>query len=304
MTAQAQTGHGTAGLAGSSKRPRMGRVAAWVVFGIVLLITIFPFYWAVRTAFSTNDALFTPAGQSLLPVEPTTINVEKVLGLEPITAGGGTFDFVRVLWNTVVVATVITLGQVTFSAMAAYSFARLRWPGRDLVFFVFLAGLMIPPIFTLIPNFVLIRNLGWLNTLPGIIAPFFLMTPFAVFFLRQFFLGINRSLEEAALIDGAGHVRTFFRIILPVSAGPMFTLGVLTYITAWNEFLWPLVVGREEGVRVFTVALSIFTAQLPGSAPDWAGLMSGTILAALPILVIFALASRRVVDSIQFSGIK
>ncbi len=294
-------GHGT--MAATKQRPRMGRVAAWGFMTLIILVSLFPFYWAIRTAFSTNSALFT-SGQSLLPIQPTTINVEKVLGLEPITAGGATFDFTTVLTNSVVVATVITIGQVIFSAMAAYAFARLEWPGRDAVFLVFLAGLMIPPIFTLIPNFVLIRNLGWLNTLPGIIAPFFLMTPFAVFFLRQFFLGINRSLEEAALIDGAGHFRTFFRIILPISSGPMFTLAILTYITAWNEFLWPLVVGREREVHVFTVALSFFTSQQPGIAPDWAGLMSGTMIAALPILVLFALTARKVVDSIQFSGIK
>lgn len=284
-------------------RPRVGRAVAWAFLGLILIVSLFPFYWALRTGFSNNDALFS-GGQSLLPIQPTTINFEQVLGLKPLEAGGGTFDFVTVLRNSVTVATVITIGQVLFSAMAAYAFARLEWPGRDAVFFLFLTGLMVPPIFTLIPNFVLVRNLGWLNTLPGIIAPFFLMTPFAVFFLRQFFLGINKSLEEAAKIDGAGHIRTFFRIVVPVSSGPLFTLAILTYITAWNEYLWPLVVGRDESVRVFTVALGIFTSQLPGSAPDWAALMAGTMLAALPILILFSLVSRRVVDSIQFSGTK
>lgn len=292
-----------AGLAGGNDRPRFGRAVAWAILAVILFVSVFPFYWAVRTAFSNNDALFS-AEQSLLPIEPTTLNFEQVLGIVPLEQGGGTFDFFNVLTNSVVVATAVTVGQVTFSAMAAYAFARLQWPGRDKVFFVFLAGLMVPPIFTLIPNFVLIRNLGWLNTLPGIIAPFFLMTPFAVFFLRQFFLSINRSLEEAALIDGAGHLTTFFRIIIPISAGPMFTLGILTYITQWNEFLWPLVVGRDPEVHVFTVALQVFTTQQPGTAPEWASLMAGATLAALPILVLFAFTSRRVVDSIQFSGTK
>lgn len=281
----------------------MGRAAAWALMGLILVVTLFPFFWALRTAFSTTGALFS-GEQSVLPVQPTTINVERAIGLEPLTAGGAVFDFPVLLRNTVIVATVVTFGQVTFSAMAAYAFARLRWPGRDKVFFLFLTGLMIPPIFTLIPNFVLIKDLGWLNSLPGIIAPFFLMTPFAVFFLRQFFLGINRALEEAALIDGAGHFRTFFRIIVPVSAGPLFTIAILTYIQTWNEFLWPFIVARDPGSHVFTVALQFFTAQTPGSSPDWGGLMSGAMIAALPILILFALMSRRVVDSIQFSGIK
>lgn len=286
------------------RRPmRMSRISAYVVLGLLILVTLFPFFWAVRTAFSNNAALFT-GSQSLLPIEPTTENFEKVMGLVPVSQGGATFDFFTVLKNSVIVATLITVGQVFFSSMAAYSFARLNWRGREKVFLLFLTGLMIPPIFTLIPNFILIKNLGWLNTYQGIIAPFFLMTPFAVFFLRQFFLGINRSLEEAATLDGAGHFTIFSRVIIPLSVAPMFTLAILTYITAWNEYLWPLVVGRAENVRVFTVALGEFTTQQPGTSPDWAGLMAATILAAAPIIVAFLFLGRRVVDAIQFSGDK
>jgi multiple sugar transport system permease protein len=124
--------------------------------------------------------------------------------------------------------------QVFFSAMAAYAFARLRWPGRDKVFAVFLAALMVPPIFTTLPNFVLIKNLGLLNSFAGIILPGAFMTPFAIFFLRQFFLGINRELEEAAMIDGAGHRRIFFGMIIPLSAAPIATLAILTYINSWT----------------------------------------------------------------------
>lgn len=299
MTADA---HGLGDMVGRS-RPRMSRVLAWVVLGLLLFVTLFPFYWALRTAFSSNELLF--AGeQQLLPVGPTTINVERVVGLEPIRQGGATFDYLNVLKNSVIMATLITVGQVTFSAFAAYAFARLKFRGREALFTLFLTGLMVPPIFTLIPNFVLVKNLGWLNTYAGLVAPYILMTPFAVFFLRQFFLGINREIEEAAIIDGAGHFRTFWRIVVPMTAAPLFTLGILTYITAWNEYLWPLVVAREESVRVLTVALGVFTTQQPGTSPDWAGLMAATMLAAAPIIVGFALTGRRVVDSIQFSGIK
>ena len=294
----------TTTMAGTRERRfNVGRFFAWFAVILLVVVTVFPFYWAARTAFSSNSALFT-GDQSLLPVDPTTVNVEKVLGLEPISAGGATFDFFNVLKNSVIVSTIITVGQVFFSAMAAYAFSRLEWKGRNAVFILFLTGLMIPPIFTLIPNFILIKNLGWLNTYRGIVAPYFLMTPFAIFFLRQFFLTINRSLEEAATLDGAGHFTIFRKVILPVSIAPMFTLGILTYITAWNEYLWPLVVGRAEEVRVFTVALGEFTTQQPGTSPDWAGLMAATILAAAPIIVAFIFFGRRIVDSIQFSGIK
>ena len=289
----------------------IGRAAAWAFMIAILVISVFPFWWALRTGLSTNGQLF--AGeQSLLPVGYTDNNFERVLGtaseeeiLESLgRQNTGSFDFLQSLKVSVIVSTAVTIGQLAFSAMAAYAFARLRFRGRDKLFFLFLSGLMIPPIFTLIPNLVLVKNLGWLNSYPGIIAPFFFMTPFAVFFLRQFFLGISREVEEAALLDGAGHFRTFFGIIVPMSAAPLATLSILTYITAWNEFLWPLVVARDPARQPLTVALGQFTAQQPGTSPDWSGLMAGTLLAALPIIVIFLAFGRKVVDSIGFSGIK
>ncbi|MGN9782138.1 carbohydrate ABC transporter permease [Nonomuraea sp. ZG12] len=163
---------------------------------------------------------------------------------------------------------------------------------------------MVPPIFTTLPNFILIKDLGLLNTYLGIVLPGLLMTPFAVFFLRQFFLGVNSSLEEAARIDGAGRVRIFFRIILPVSKAPIATLAILTYITSWNDYFWPLLVGKDESVRVLTVALGIFRSQTPQGSPDWAGLMAATLFAALPIIILFTMLGRRVIDSIGYTGVK
>jgi multiple sugar transport system permease protein len=282
---------------------------AWAALGVLLLVTLFPFYWMLRTALSTNTALYSSPG-SLVPVEFTWGAFERVLGLatpqEAAAEGGttGSIDFWLYLRNSVIVATTITVGQVFFSAMAAYAFARLRWPGRDTVFFLFLTALMIPPIFVQLPNFILIRDLGLLNTLAGIILPFFFMTPFAVFFMRQFFLGISREVEESARIDGAGHGRIFFRIILPMSSTPLFTLGLLTYITAWGEYFWPLLVGRADESRVLTVALGIFRSQTPQTGPDWAGLMAGTLIAALPVFVLFVVFGRKLIDNLGYSGIK
>ncbi len=169
---------------------------------------------------------------------------------------------------------------------------------------MFLSALMVPGIFTAIPNFVLIKELGLLNTFPGLVLPTLLMTPFAIFFLRQFFLGIPYELEEAAMLDGAGRARTFLRIILPMSGAPITTLAVLTYIAAWNEYFWPLLVGQSENVRVLTVALGIFRSQTPQGSPDWSGLMAATLVAALPIVILFLALGKRIVNSIGFSGIK
>jgi len=293
------------------RKAGIGKAAAWLILVVIMVVSLFPFWWALRTGLSTNAELFA-GDQSLLPVGFTNDNFERVLGTaseqEILDSLGrpntGSFDFWQSLQVSVVVATAITVGQVLFSGMAAYAFARLEFRFREQLFFLFLSGLMIPPIFTLIPNLILVKNLGWLNSYPGIVAPFFLMTPFAVFFLRQFFLGISREVEEAARIDGAGHFRTFFGIIVPMSAAPIATLSILTYVTAWNEFLWPLVVARDPSRQPLTVALGQFTAQQPGTSPDWSGLMGGTLLAAVPIMIIFGLFGRRVVESIGFSGIK
>lgn len=292
------------------KRPfPWGRLVGWICLVVILLITIFPFYWMLRTAFSDNRAL---AAQSdnLLPADFTLDAFRRVFGLttleESLAQGGagGRINFWLYLRNSVIVATAITLGQVFFSAMAAYAFARLRWRGRDTVFAIFLSSLMVPGIFTAIPNFVLIKELGLLNTFPGLILPTFFMTPFAIFFLRQFFLGIPRELEEAAMLDGASRARVFLRIILPMAGAPITTLAVLTYITAWNEYFWPLLVGQSDDVRVLTVALGIFRSQTPQGSPDWAGLMAATLIAALPIVLLFIALGKRIVSSIGFSGIK
>ncbi|XVV17256.1 carbohydrate ABC transporter permease [Actinoplanes sp. CA-131856] len=287
----------------------VGRVLAWTFMILVILASLFPFYWMLRTALSSNNALYA-GSDSLLPVDPSLGGFQRVFGLqtgqEALDAGGAgqPIDFWHYLANSVIVSTLITAGQVFFSAMAAYAFARLQWRHREKVFGFFLAGLMIPAIFTLLPNFVLIKELGLVDTLLGISLPTMLMTPFAVFFLRQFFLGISREVEEAALVEGASKVRVFFRLILPMSSAPLATLAILTYITSWNEYFWPLMVSYTDRSRVLTVALGVFKSQTPQTGPDWSGLMAATLVAALPMLLLFFVFAKRIVNSIGFSGIK
>jgi multiple sugar transport system permease protein len=277
-----------------------GRILAWFVLLGLVALTLLPFVWLLRTALTPHDEVLS-GGQRLVPDHPTLENFRAVVSGSTTSAG---FDFWTALRNTVLVSIVITLGQVTFSASSAYAFARLRFRGRDRLFALYLAALMVPPIFTILPNFVLMRDLGWLNTYQGIAAPAFLMTPFAVFFLRQFFLSIPREIEDAARIDGASHAGVFRRVVLPMSQAPLFTLALITFITAWNDYLWPLIIGQGESVRVLTVALSILRAQYPSGQPDWAVLMSGTLLAMAPIFLLVIVLRRRLVDAIQFTGLK
>lgn len=217
-----------------------GRILAWVVMVIFLLITLFPFYWMLRTALSSNTALATDPA-SLLPVGLNTGGFERVFGMQDVETAiaqggsGASINFWRYLLNSVIVATTVTIVQTFSCAMAAYAFSRLRWRGRETVFLIFLGSLMIPQIFTLLPNFILIKNLGLVDTLLGIMLPTLFISSFAIFFLRQFFNNISREVEEAALIDGASKVRVFFTLVLPMSSAPLATLALLTYMTAWNE---------------------------------------------------------------------
>jgi multiple sugar transport system permease protein len=286
-----------------------GRLVAWLVLAIFLLLTLFPFYWMVRTALTPAADLFTDSS-GLWPQHPTMINFWRVLGLttqlQARAAGGSgaALNFPRYLMNSVAYSGLIAVVQTFCCAMAAYAFARLRFSGRTLIFGAIVAALMVPPIFTLLPNFTLVKNLGLINSLGGMVAPTILMTPFAVFFLRQFFLSIPRDVEEAAMLDGCGAWGIFFRIVLPMSRGALITIGLTTTVWAWKDFLWPLLVGREEQTRVLTVALGIFLQQSPNTQPDWTGLMAGSTLSVLPVVILLVFLGRRLVQSLNFSGIK
>ncbi|MFN8373604.1 MAG: carbohydrate ABC transporter permease [Anaerolineae bacterium] len=289
-----------------------GKIVLWVLMIFLIFITLFPFYWVVRTALAAPNSVYAHADE-LLPPDLTLFNFQRVLGMiDPTTLVGqdtsnlsaGVINFWVFLRNSIVISGIITFGQTLFSSMAAYAFARIRFPFREQIFFFYLTGLMVPGIVLFIPNFVLIRQLGMIGTIQGVVAPFFLMSPFAVFFMRQFFLSLNKDLEEAALLDGATIFGVFWRIALPLIRGPLLTLGLLTFIGAWNEYLWPFLVGRNEEIRVLTVALNIFKSQTPQGSPDWAGLMAGTVVSIIPTIILFMFFGRRVVDSIQFSGFK
>ncbi len=239
------------------RRFTVGKALAWAAMILIMLFTLLPFYWVLRTALSSNAGI-TAHPTSLLPVDINLRGFARVFGMqstkEALADGGSgaAINFWLYLRNSVIISTLVTVGQVFFSAMAAYSFSRLRWKGRDTVFAVFLGALMVPSIFTLLPNFVLVKQLHLIDTFLGVALPTMFMTPFAVFFLKQFFMNIPRELEEAALLDGASKVRVFFTLILPMAKAPISTLAILTYITAWNDYFWPLLVSYTDSSRVLS----------------------------------------------------
>lgn len=291
------------------RRFPIGKSAAWLYLVIVLLVTVFPFYWILRTALSNNYQLTTHPS-SLLPVGFSFGGFERALGLVSGAAAvaqggsGAAVDTPLFLRNSLIYATILTVLVVWCSAMAAYAFARLQWRGRNAMFSLLLTALMVPTVLTLLPNFVLIKDLGLTNTFAGMILPGAFFSAFNMFFLRQFMLGLSREVEEAALIDGAGPIRVFLRIVLPMTAAPMATLALLTFINTWNDYFWPLLVDNDDSVRPLTLGLAVFKQSSPQAAVDWSGLMSATLVAAFPMLLLFMVFGKRIVNSIGFTGIK
>lgn len=287
-----------------------GRIAAWTFLIGWVLTTLFPVYWIARMAFSTQRLLLAEP-TSLLPVGLTLDAFKRVLGVLPLQTildqGGSpkVMHFGQYLLTTFVVTMLITIGSTAFNAMAAYAFGRLNFPGRNKIFYAYLVVQIIPSVLGLIPNFILIQNLGWVGTIQGIVAPSILGSAFGVFFLRQFFLGINRELEEAAMLDGASLIGVFWRIILPISLPAITTLFVLSFMGSWNELQWAYFAGgagRIEETTTVTVAMLTFHSQTQRGLPDYTGLMAGTLIGILPMFGIFLLFGRKIVDSIQFQG--
>lgn len=286
-------------------RLSLGRAVAWGVLALFIVCSLFPLWVTLKTALVPTATLFDQA-TLLVPVEVTLDNFRRVLGLAPVNPATPStpIDFAVALRNSLIFTLLTVGGQIFFSALAAYAFARIRFIGSSLIFTLFIAATMIPAIVLFIPNFVLIKELGWLNTFQGMVAPTILMSPFAVFFLRQFFLSTPRELEEAARVDGASPFRIFWSVVLPVHRSAIATLAILLSINAWNDFFWPFLVGRDADVRVMSVALAAFKTQQQNGNPDWTGMMAGTVLSIVPVIVLLVLFGRRVVESLQFSGLK
>ncbi len=294
------------------KNPRRispGRIVAWTYLGIIVLITLFPFYWILRTALSNNYKLATHPS-SPLPVGFTWGAFERVLGIASTAdaqaqgGSGAAIDILLYLRNSLIFASVQSVLIVLFSAAGAYAFSRLHWRGRNLVFNILITALMVPSVFTLLPNFVFVKDLGLTNTFAGLILPGALFQAFTLFFLRQFMLGLSTEVEEAAILDGAGPLRIFFRIVLPMSSAPIATVSLLMFVNAWNDYFWPLLITNGQHVQPLTLALGVFKQSSPQAAPDWAGLMAAALIAALPMLLLFVAFGKRIVNSIGFSGLK
>lgn len=262
----------------------------YALAALALVILAGPLLWMISGSLKTgSEVLAKPP--VLVPADPQWGNYNEVFKAVP---------FARYLLNSLVVATVVTVVSLLFHSMAAYSLARLRYPGRDAIFLGILSTLMVPFTVILIPLFIIVDWLGWVDTYQGLIIPM-IPNAFGIFLLRQFYLSLPRELEEAAILDGAGLVQVYWHIVLPLSRPVLAALAIFFFLANWNNFLWPLIVTQSQDLWVVQLGIQQFTGQ---RGSQYQLIMAASTLAALPTLILFFALQRRLVQGIKMTGLK
>jgi multiple sugar transport system permease protein len=280
---------------GGARRAAAGEAhpQPWIyaVLGGGLVVLVGPFLWMLQGSFRPNREL-QQVPPSWIPQHPTLDNYRQLFQV---------LDFPTFFFNSAFVAASITVGNLVFCSMLGYALAKLRFPGKRTIFALVLGTLMVPAVVLFVPLFVLVSNLGMANSYPGLIFPF-LAGPFGVFLMRQFILGLPDELIQAARVDGASEFRIFRSIILPLCKPVLATLGILTFLTSWNQFLWPLVVAQSEDKYTLPVALAIYS--IGEKRANYGLLMAGSVIVVIPVLLVFLALQRHFVRGIAMTGIK
>ena len=274
----------------TSRAKSPGLWLAHILLGFLSLMALFPFLWMVATSFKQTTVLFRWPPE-FIPKSPTTANYVSLWTQS---------DFVYWMKNSVIISAVVTTISLLFNSMAAYSFAKRSFPGRDILFLLVLGTLMVPGQVTLVPVFLLISKLKWVNTYQAMILPL-VAGPFGIFLMRQYMVTIPDALIDAARIDGCSEFGIFTGIILPLVKPALAALAVFAFQGSWNSFLWPLVVTTTSKMRTLPVGLAVYQAQF---TTQWGLVMAGATLTMIPVLVFFLLFQRYFVEGLALTGIK
>ena len=265
-------------------------LATALVWGVALLFLI-PFLWMISSSLKPNYQIF-EVPPRWIPDPPQWDNYREALT---------TLPFDRYMVNTAIITVLTIVGHVLSCTLIAYAFARLRAPGRDVLFLVVLATMMLPYPVTMVPLYVLFKQLGWINTFLPLTVPAFFGSAFYIFLLRQFFLTIPPDFEDAAIIDGANTLQILWRVILPLSMPAVATVAIFTFQAAWNDFLAPLIYLQKPDLYTVTLGLQFFRSTY---TTNWAYLMAASLVTSLPVIVVFFLAQRYFIEGITLSGVK
>ena len=270
------------------------RVLLYAVLTVLGVTMVVPFVWMITTSLKPSGSTFSYPPQ-LLPTSGNLDNYRKLFTLAP---------FGRYFFNSVVVTGATVLGQVIFCATAAFGFARLRFTGARAIFVLFLATMMIPFQVTMIPLFLIVFKLHWVNTYQGLIAPG-VSSAFGIFLLRQAFLSIPREYQDAARIDGANEWTVFSRVFLPLVKPTLATVSVFAFIGTWNDLLWPLLIARDEKMRTVELGLAYFNVTSSAfQQPNWPLMMAASVVSLLPVVGVYLFAQRYFVAGVSLTGVK
>jgi multiple sugar transport system permease protein len=273
-------------------RRRLGDLAAYALLLVGAVVTVAPFLLSLMTAVKSPGQFASQTPLSL-PSPVTGVNFTELFG--------GRYDFLSPVAVTAQVVLVILVGQLTFSVLAAFAFARLQFPGRDALFWVYLATLMVPQVVTIIPLYAMFSAAGLRNTFWALVLPQVFGSPYAIFLLREYFRGIPEDLLSAARLDGCNTLQVLWYVVVPVSRPILATLAVITVVSHWNNFLWPLVITSGPTWQTLTLATANLQSQYNG---NWTLVMAATTVAIVPLLVLFLVFQRHVVRSITITGFK
>lgn len=273
-----------------SLRSFPANLATYVLLAAGAVLTLAPFLLSLSTSLKSPQQFATTSPLSF-PASPTVENYTTLL----------TRDFVTPIAVTTQMVLVLLFGQLFFSILAAYAFARMRFPGRDGLFWIYLATLMVPQVVTVIPLYSIFSVLGLQNTFWGLVLPYVFGSPYAVFLLREYFRGIPEDILDAARLDGATTWGLIWRVVVPMSRPIIATLTIITVVTQWNSFLWPFIITSGETWQTITVATDAIRGQYNA---NWTRVMAATMIAMAPLLIIFTIFQRRIVNSIQLTGFK
>ena len=266
-------------------------VACYVLLILLALVFLGPFYWLVITALKGPGQNVFSYPPQLYPKPPTLVSFFELWQVGP---------FHRYILNSTFAATMVVVGNALFCSMAAYPLARMRFPGRDPIFYLILATLIIPFEVTLIPSFLVVSRLHWVDTFPALIVPA-AVSPFGIFLMRQAFLTIPYELEEAARIDGATEFGIYAQIMVPLAAPSLAALAIFGFVAEWNSLLWPVVVLKSQEMQTLPVAITFLDSNFYGG---WRQIAAGSVLSILPILVVFAFAQRYFMEGLTAGAIK
>jgi len=269
----------------------LGKIAIHAVLLLGAATMILPFLWMISTSLKGNAAILT-LPPDIIPHPAVWQNFVDIFKVEP---------FALYLSNSLRYAVLATLGQLLTCSMAAYAFARLRFPGRDAIFILLVASLMIPYQVTMIPVFILVKYLGWIDSFKPLIVPNWLGGAFGTFMLRQYFLTIPRELMDAAKIDGSNYYGIYFRIFLPLAGPALATLGVFTFMWSWNDLLGPLIYLNTSTNYTVSIGLALFQSKF---LIIWGQMMAAALVSLVPIIVVFVLAQKYFVQGIATTGLR